>query len=111
MDIRTRPRPILDKLNSVGSVLSALGGLVAWAGTAGLLTTQQTAASAGLLAIVPGVVTAVGGWLVAFGVTKSAEPLVTPVESPRNDKGETLVPTSTPERFRLRDSGEDASTL
>lgn len=77
-----RPRPILAKLQSVGSVLAALAGLVSWAGSFGLLTTQQSAASSAALAVVPGVITAVGGLLVAFGVTKSSEPLVTPVEDP-----------------------------
>lgn len=90
--LAVRPRPILAKLQSVGSVLAALAGLVSWAGSFGLLTTQQSAASSAVLALVPGMVTAVGALLVAFGVTKSSEPLVTPVSDPAIVVDGTLLP-------------------
>jgi hypothetical protein len=81
--IADRPRPLLAKLKSVGGALSALAGLVAWAASAGLLTVQQSAAPTAVLALVPGVITAVGALLASFGVVKSGEPLVTPVSDPK----------------------------
>lgn len=82
MDISTRPRPILDKVKTVGGAIAALGGLVTWAGTFGLLNQTQTTASSALLGLVPGIVAAVVSLLGAFGVAKAAEPLVTPVSDP-----------------------------
>lgn len=86
MDIDTRPRPIRDKVKTVGGAVAALGGLVTWAGTFGLLTVTQTAASSALLGLVPGALAAVIALLGSFGVAKSAEPLVTPVSDPRAEK-------------------------
>lgn len=114
MDISTRPRPILDKVKTVGSATAALGGLVTWAGTFGLLSVTQTAAGSALLALVPGFLTAVIALLGSFGVAKSAEPLVTPVIDPRVQVGGQLVQlvaTDAPARFTLRDPGEDASSF
>jgi hypothetical protein len=96
VDMSRRPRPLLEKLKTVGGVLAALSGLVAWGASAGLLTTQQSAASSALIALVPGVLTAVGALLASFGVVKSSEPLVTPTSDPRAemvvDGRFTLVP-------------------
>jgi hypothetical protein len=80
--LATRPRPLLGKLTTVGTALSALAGLVTWAASFGLLTVQQEAATSILLAGVPGIITAVSGVLVSFGVVKSSEPLVTPISDP-----------------------------
>lgn len=88
-----RPRPLMQKVRSVGGVLAALTGLVAWGTTFGFLTEEQGAASAALLALVPGVIGAVGTVLTAFGVVKSGEPLVTPVSSPRDNEGNALRPS------------------
>jgi len=120
LDLATRPRPILAKLKSVGGVLAALAGLVTWAASTGLLTTQQSAASSALLALVPGVITSVGALLASFGVVKSSEPLVTPLEDPRAgmiiDGRATLVrlvPALGEEAAKAArpDPGEDASTF
>jgi hypothetical protein len=88
----SRPRPLLDKVKSVGGALAALTGLVAWATSFGFLTEQQGAASAALLALVPGIIGAVGTVLTSFGVVKSGEKLVTPLSSPMNNEGERLIP-------------------
>jgi len=95
-DLHGRPRPLMGKVRSVGSVLAALTGLVAWGTTFGFLTTDQGAASSALLALVPGVIAAVGTVLTSFGVVKSGEPLVTPVISPQNEYGNLLVPQDPP---------------
>lgn len=110
-----RPHPILDKVKTVGGVLSALTGLIAWAGTYGFLTATQTGATSALIALVPGVLAAGGSVLTSFGVGKSSEPLVTPLSDPRDNAGAQLLTvaqvTAQPEPFKLRrDPGEDAST-
>lgn len=114
MDISTRPRPILEKVKTVGGAVAALGGLVTWAGTFGLLTVNQTATSSALLSLVPGALAAVIALLGSFGVAKSAEPLVTPVSDPRVEiDGQLLQLTANrsgiakPSRF----PGEDSSTF
>jgi hypothetical protein len=98
-----RPHPILDKVKTVGGALSALTGLIAWAGTYGFLTVSQTEATSALVALVPGVLAGVGAVLTSFGVGKSSEPLVTPVSDPQNNAGQALL--------TARDPGEDASTF
>jgi hypothetical protein len=87
-----RPRPLLEKFRTVGGALAALTGLIAWGTSFGLLTEQQGAAGAALAALVPGVVSSVLALLTSFGVVKSGEQLVTPVSSPRDDQGRTLIP-------------------
>lgn len=87
-----QPRPLLDKVKSIGGALAALTGLVSWGVTFGFLTEEQGAASSALLALVPGVIAAVGTVLTAFGVVKSGEKMVTPLSSPMNNSGEKLVP-------------------
>lgn len=82
VDIDKRPRPILAKVKTVGGAVAALGGLVTWAGSFGLLSVEQTAASSALLALVPGAFAAVVALLGSFGVARAAEPLVTPVSDP-----------------------------
>lgn len=87
-----RPRPLLDKVKSVGGALAALTGLVSWGVSFGFLTEQQGASSSALLALIPGVIAAVGTVLTSFGVAKSSEPLVTPVSDPQDNAGCPLVP-------------------
>jgi hypothetical protein len=91
MDITTRPRPLLEKVKSVGGAVAALGGLVTWAGSFGLLTVQQTATSSALLALVPGAFAAVVALLASFGVARAGEPLVTPLSDPRDNSGRALT--------------------
>lgn len=90
MDIASRPRPVLDKVKTVGGAVAALGGLVTWAGTFGLLSVEQTTASSALLGLVPGVLAAVIALLGSFGVARAAEPHVTPLSDPRDNAGREL---------------------
>lgn len=80
-----RPRPlqtVADKVTRVVGVAGSLAtALVGW----GVMTVQQGDATTGLLGAIPGVVTAVTSVLVAFGVVRGGEPLVTPTEDPRDD--------------------------
>jgi hypothetical protein len=90
-DLTYRPRPLMQKLRSVGGVLAALTGLVAWGTTFGLLTEQQGAATSATLALVPGVISTIGTLLTSFGVVKSGEKLVTPVSDPQDNAGSRLT--------------------
>lgn len=93
-DLAARPRPLMEKVRSVGGALAALTGLVAWGTSFGFLTEEQGGATAALLALVPGVIGAIGTVLTAFGVVKSGEKLVTPLSSPQDNRGVPLVPGS-----------------
>lgn len=92
--LETRPRPIRDAFKSVGAAVALLGSvatsLVGW----GVLTAAEGDAVSGLLGTLPGVVTAVTVLLAAFGVTRRAEPQVTPMRDPRDHDGTPLVPVS-----------------
>lgn len=100
MTTAPRPRPLLEKLKTVGGALAALNGLVVWAASFGLLTEQQSAATSATIALVPGVITTIGTLLSSFGVIKSGEQLVTPVEAPQDNAGRVLVPLDGPTRSR-----------
>lgn len=90
----TRPRPLraaADRVVKVVGTLTALVTALAGAGIA-LLTVEQANAVTAVLSAVPGVVALVGTALAAFGIVKRAEPEVTPVEDPRDNDGQRLVP-------------------
>ncbi|ANZ35520.1 hypothetical protein BBK82_04930 [Lentzea guizhouensis] len=95
IDINGRPRPILEQVKTVGSAValaaSVVTSLVGW----GVFTAAQGDALTGLLGAIPGAVTLVGAVVTAFRVARAAEPFVTPVEDPRDDKGQALVPAPT----------------
>ncbi len=98
-DYSSRPRPIkaaADQLTKMfglaGSIITALVG---W----GILTAVQGDAVDGLLGAIPGVITAITTALTAFGIVKTAEPLVTPISDPRNEAGVPLSPPSPPGDF------------
>lgn len=92
LDISTRPRPILEAFKSVGSAVALLGSvitsLVGW----GVLSATQGDAVNGLLGAIPGLVALVTSLLAAFGVVKSSESKVTPLQDPRDNAGQELVP-------------------
>lgn len=91
IDITTRPRPIRDAFRSVGSAVALIGSVVTSLVGWGVLSAAQGDAVTGLLGAIPGVVTLVTSLLSAFGVVRRAEPLVTPLEDPVNNKGQALV--------------------
>lgn len=76
-------------LGIVGSVVVAALGY-------GVLTLTQGDAVAGLLGTIPGVVQAVATTLTAFGIVRKAEPLTTPLSSPRTATGTPLRPAGDP---------------
>lgn len=94
LDIEIRPRPILDAFKSVGTAVTLLGSVVTSLVGWGVLTQVQGDATTGLLGAIPGVVTLVTSLLAAFGVVRKAEPRVTPLTDPRDDRGAALVPAS-----------------
>lgn len=91
LDIRSRPRPIRDAFRSVGTAVALLGSVVTSLVGWGVITATQGDAVNGLLGAIPGVVALVTALLSAFGVVRAAEPKVTPLEDPVNDKGQALV--------------------
>jgi hypothetical protein len=91
IDIRERPRPILEAFKSVGSAVALIGSIVTSLVGWGVLSATQGDAVNGLLGAIPGVIALVTALLSAFGVVKSAEPKVTPIEDPRNNAGQPLV--------------------
>src|SRR5687768_4722394 len=91
IDIRRRPRPILDAFKSVGSAIAFAGSVVTSLVGWGVLSATQGDAVNGLLGAIPGAVALVTALLSAFGVAKAAEPKVTPVEDPMNNAGQPLV--------------------
>lgn len=81
--IENRPRPIKKAADQLKAWLGLLGALVSAAGTGGLLlTADQVSAVQGVLAAVPVVAGVVTTLLMAFGVVRRSEPLVTPLEDP-----------------------------
>lgn len=95
IDIRTRPRPIMDAFKSVGTAVAFIGSVVTSLVGWGVLSATQGDAVNGLLGAIPGAVGLVTALLSAFGVVKSAEPKVTPVDDPRNNAGQPLVVNGT----------------
>jgi hypothetical protein len=91
VDIRTRPRPILEAFKSVGSAVALIGSIVTSLVGWGIISATQGDAVNGLLGAIPGVVALVTSLLSAFGVVKSAEPKVTPVSDPVDNSGRPLV--------------------
>jgi len=94
MDTIDRPTPLDDAARravKVAGTVSALLTALAGAGIT-LLTNEQADALTGLVGAVPGLITLVGVTMAAFGVRNIAKPQVTPVEDPRDNQGNTLVP-------------------
>ncbi len=77
-----RPRPIAEASKSVGAAVALVGSVIVTLVSYGLLTPEQGNALGDLATAVPGLVTLVTVALAAFGVTRRAEPMVTPVVVP-----------------------------
>lgn len=92
IDMRTRPRPILDAFKSVGSAVALLGSIITSLVGWGVLSATQGDAVNGLLGAIPGLIALATSLLAAFGVVKSSEGKVTPLQDPRNNAGQQLVP-------------------
>lgn len=85
IDIHERPRPIkqaADELKGWIGLLTLIVGGAAGAGV-NLLTDEQASALTALLSAIPGVVGLVGTVLVAFGIVRRSEPVVTPLIDPK----------------------------
>lgn len=93
LNIETRPRPIKAAADELKTWLSFATLIVGGLGGAGvnLLTDDQANALTAILAGVPGVVGMVAVLLAAFGIVKRSEPLVTPMQDPRDNDGTQLV--------------------
>ena len=93
MNIDTRPRPVKAAADELKSWLGFATLIVGGAAGAGinLLTDDQANALTALLAAVPGIVGLVTVLLTAFGIVNRSEPLVTPMEDPRDNDGTKLV--------------------
>jgi hypothetical protein len=94
MRIKLRPTPLRDVAGTVGKWTTLAGSLIVALVGFGLLTAVQEDALVGLLGLIPGLLTAVTSALVAFGIVRQAEPLVTPVSDPQDNAGRSLVPVA-----------------
>ena len=86
-----QPRPLADAANAVTKGLGMVGALVTAAVGYGLLAVAQGDAVQGLLGAIPGLITLIQNFAVAFGIVNRAEPKVTPVSSPRDNDGQPLT--------------------
>lgn len=92
MNIENRPRPILKAANEIRTWVGLAAALITAAGTGGiLLSADQVTALQGVLGATLPLVTASSVALTAFGIRKRSEPLVTPMEDPRDNDGTQLV--------------------
>jgi FtsH-binding integral membrane protein len=94
-----RPRPLQHAAKVWGRVVAGAGGVISALVTAGALTSDQGTAVAGTFTALDGlvvattvVVSAGSALLTAFGVHRSAEPQVTPVDAPALVVDGELVP-------------------
>ncbi len=88
--IDTRPRPIKDAFDSVGSFINTIASIVVAGVGFGIVTAAESDAVVGLLGLIPGVITALGGVITAVKVRNKAEPQVTPISDPRDHAGNRL---------------------
>ncbi|HEV2784705.1 MAG TPA: hypothetical protein VGX25_35420 [Actinophytocola sp.] len=86
-----RPQPLRDAASQLTRVVGVLGSLVAALAGFGILTVAQQDAIVGLLGAIPGLVTLVTSVLVAFGIVRQAEPVVTPLADPRDAQMRPLI--------------------
>lgn len=102
-----RPNPLLAALTKAGTAVAALGGVISYLVTAGLITLAEgdalTAAQAQaqdvvahLGGVVAGVLAILGGLATAFGTVQVGKQDTTPVADPKTDGGVELVPAVTP---------------
>lgn len=92
LDIDTRPRPIKDAADQLRAWIGIVSALITAAGTGGiLLSAEKVDALQGVLAAGVPLATAIAVALTAFGIRKRSEPLVTPMQDPRDNDGTPLV--------------------
>ena len=89
-----RPAPLENAASRTVRVVGTLSALVTALAGSGIavLSAEQADALTALLGAVPGVLTLVATALAAFGVVAKAKPEVTPVDDPRDNQGNHLVP-------------------
>lgn len=94
MQISDRPRPIRAAADEIKRWVALATLLVGGLGGAGvnLVTDEQANALTAVLNGIPGAFGAVMVLLTAFGIVKRSEPLVTPLEDPRDREGQPLYP-------------------
>jgi hypothetical protein len=92
-----RPRPLKTAADAVTKTIGMVSALLTAAAGYGIVTVVQDDAAQGLLGAIPGIITLVGNFLVAFGIVKRAEPQVTPTSSPQDNSGRRLVASTATE--------------
>lgn len=93
---RLRPTPLDDAASRTAKVVGTLSALVTTLAGAGIavLSAEQASALTAALGAIPGAVALVGTVIAAFRVRDVAKPDVTPVDDPRDNEGNHLVPGS-----------------
>lgn len=93
---RLRSTPLDDAASRTAKVVGTLSALVTALAGAGIavLSAEQASALTALLGAIPGVVALAGTTIAAFRVRDIAKPDVTPVDDPRDNQGNHLVPGS-----------------
>ncbi|MFC0546942.1 hypothetical protein [Kutzneria chonburiensis] len=91
MDSATRPRPILAAITSGGTLITAVGTLLAGLVAFGVLNSEQASAINNLVAAVLTVIPPATAVLVQLHILRTAEPQVTPVADPQDTDGTALV--------------------
>ncbi|WP_134664027.1 hypothetical protein [Amycolatopsis sp. CFH S0078] len=92
-DLADRPRPILEAIRG-GGWKTLAGTLIAAAVSFGILNAEQATALDNVVAAVVTLITFVTSAVAQFHVLDHAEPQVTPVADPRDDRGRPLVPAA-----------------
>jgi hypothetical protein len=91
---RLRPTPLDDAARravKIAGTISALLTALAGSGIA-VLTAEQADALTALVGATPGLIALAGAAMAAFGTAAQAKPDVTPVDDPRDNQGNMLVP-------------------
>lgn len=87
-----RPRPILAAATQLKNWISVVSSIVAALGASGaLMSAEQVTATQGVLTALLVLIPAVSTVLTAFGIVRRSEPLVTPMQDPRDNDGTRLV--------------------
>lgn len=89
--LEARPRPLVDAASITSKITGSIGTVVTMLVGWGLVSLVQQDVIEGLLGLLPGLVTSITSVLTAFGVVRRAEPLVTPLSDPRDDRRRPLV--------------------
>lgn len=92
MNIDQRPRPVRDAAVQLKNWIGVLSTVVAALGASGaLMSADQVTAVQGVLTAFLVLVPAVSTVLTAFGIVRRSEPLVTPMQDPRDNDGSRLM--------------------